>query len=77
MSRHFPDEVTVIDPKGRKFQQQVVYNWKPMFCAKCQVVGHSCQDKVKPPVQHNERKRGDNKLVTYEWRSKGPISAAA
>lgn len=34
MSRTLPDEVTVIDPKGRNFQQQVTYDWKPMFCAK-------------------------------------------
>ncbi|XP_070034451.1 uncharacterized protein [Nicotiana tomentosiformis] len=50
VSRTLPEEITVIDPKGRKFQHHVTYDWKPMFCDKCQIVGHSCQIRAKPPV---------------------------
>lgn len=73
VNRPLPDEITVIDPKGKYFQQHVTYDWKPEFCGVCQVVGHKCREKDvgddQKDVQHR-RKR--NKTITQEWRCKGP-----
>ncbi|XP_070010090.1 uncharacterized protein LOC142164212 [Nicotiana tabacum] len=40
VTKPLPDQVEVNDPSGRVFQQAVSYDWKPMFCEKCQVIGH-------------------------------------
>lgn len=34
-----PDEITVMDPNGRTFQHAILYDWKQLFCEKCQVIG--------------------------------------
>ena len=35
------------DPIGKVFMKKLVYDWLPPFCAKCQRVGHVCEDKKK------------------------------
>ncbi|XP_075103846.1 uncharacterized protein LOC142178405 [Nicotiana tabacum] len=37
------DEINVEDPNGRVFRQPIIYDWKPIFCEKCQVIGHKYQ----------------------------------
>ncbi|KAK4718893.1 hypothetical protein R3W88_017231 [Solanum pinnatisectum] len=39
--------IKIRDPKGKVLEQQVWYEWKPIFCQKCLQVGHSCVDKPK------------------------------
>lgn len=55
VTKPLPEEIEVIDPKGRSFQQVVRYGWKPLFCNKCQVIGHVC-----PPAQRrNDAQQAD------------------
>ena len=65
-----PQQITVIDPNGRTFMQEVVMEWKPQYCDKCQQIGHQCQ-----PVTLEElpKKRKPWKKVTQTCQYKGPI----
>ncbi|XP_059281084.1 uncharacterized protein LOC132034737 [Lycium ferocissimum] len=66
-----PEEIKVVGPKGRQFQQDVEFEWKPKFCSKCQVIGHICKESIPPkqPVKQ-PRKRRENMRVPQAWRSK-------
>lgn len=47
-------KVQIEDDKGKVLEQQVYYEWAPMFCQKCHVVGHVCREKqqaTKAPKQ--------------------------
>lgn len=44
------NEITIKDNEGRRITQKVEYEWKPMFCDKCQKFGHKCGE-VKPRKQ--------------------------
>ncbi|XP_070046819.1 uncharacterized protein [Nicotiana tomentosiformis] len=44
VTRTLPIEITVLDPRGRKFQQELVYEWKLSYCDKCQTIGHVCHN---------------------------------
>lgn len=64
-----------MDPKGKKFQQQLVYEWKLVYCDKCQSIRHTCANQQVPKPQHVEqpRIRREARKVTYEWRTKGHV----
>lgn len=55
-------KVPIEDEKGLITEQHVYYEWVPMFCQKCHVVGHICKE---------------NKAITkgldqkQQWRPKG------
>ncbi|XP_058761495.1 uncharacterized protein LOC131634890 [Vicia villosa] len=40
-------EITIKDCEGRKLQQPVEYEWKPLYCDRCKSIGHKCRDYVK------------------------------
>lgn len=42
------EHVVIKDTHGRRRVQAVSYNWKPLFCIKCQLIGHDCAVKAKP-----------------------------
>ncbi|CAK8542187.1 unnamed protein product [Lathyrus sativus] len=57
--KELPQIITIGDNEGEKIQQPIEYEWRPLFCSKCQKVGHSCdkpkvtqQWKPKPAPQH-------------------------
>ncbi|XP_016499265.2 uncharacterized protein LOC107817887 [Nicotiana tabacum] len=67
VTKPLPEEIEVIDPKGRSFQQVVRYDWKPLFCNKCQVIGHVC-----PPAQRrNDAQQADQKQHSIMPSSSG------
>lgn len=37
-------EVVVEEPNGKKFKQEVSYEFIPPFCGKCRLVRHVCTD---------------------------------
>lgn len=37
-----PDHVWIEDARGVVFKQAVVYDWKPLYCKKCNTAGHDC-----------------------------------
>ncbi|KAK6785298.1 hypothetical protein RDI58_018753 [Solanum bulbocastanum] len=64
VTRPLPKMIKIRGPKGKVLEQQVWYEWKPIFCQKCLQVGHSCVDKPKIiPV-----KRGQGQGHRKEWR---------
>lgn len=47
----FPKVIIVQDPSGRVFEQRLEYDWVPMYCPTCLMVGHKCKPKeTKTPV---------------------------
>ncbi|CAI8598764.1 unnamed protein product [Vicia faba] len=48
--KELPNTITIRDKEGENFQQLIEYKWRPLFCNKCQKVGHYC-DKLKPPMK--------------------------
>lgn len=48
-------------PAGKELEQAVVFEWTPLFCKKCNKVGHDCDKKV-----------ATKKKVTKQWVPKVP-----
>jgi hypothetical protein len=59
VTQAMPQEITIKDSEGNKLKQLVEYEWKPLFCDKCQKLGHKCEKT--PP-----------KKVQPLWRPKSP-----
>ena len=70
VTKPIPHSITVMDPNGRMFKQDVVMEWKPLYCEKCQKIGHQCQTTAK--VEQPKKSR-PGKKVTQTWQYKGPI----
>ncbi|XP_019228707.1 PREDICTED: uncharacterized protein LOC109209818 [Nicotiana attenuata] len=43
VTKELPKSVKVKDPKGRIMVQELWYDWKPSYCAKCMRIGHNFQ----------------------------------
>ncbi|XP_069143463.1 uncharacterized protein [Solanum lycopersicum] len=73
VTKSIPQKITVVDPYGKTFLQDVVLEWKPQYCDKCQKIGHVCQ--VETGLNEEiMKKRRPGKKVTQTWKYKGPIS---
>ncbi|KAH0662381.1 hypothetical protein KY284_027312 [Solanum tuberosum] len=64
VTRPLPKIIKIRDHKGKVLEQQVWYEWKPIFCQKYLQVGHSCVDKPKVIPA----KRGQGQGQRKEWR---------
>lgn len=47
-------KINIEGDEGLEIQQQVYYEWAPMFCHKCQRVGHICKEKTIIPPQKQQ-----------------------
>ncbi|CAK8534897.1 unnamed protein product [Lathyrus sativus] len=56
ITKELPQTITIGDNEGEKIHQPIEYEWRPLFCSKCQKVGHSC----------------DKPKVTQQWKPKIP-----
>ncbi|TMW81601.1 hypothetical protein EJD97_008743 [Solanum chilense] len=70
VTKPIPQQITVINPNGRTFMQEVVMEWKPLYCDKCQKIGHQCQSAT---MEDLPKKRRPWKKVTQTWQYKGSI----
>ncbi|TMW80205.1 hypothetical protein EJD97_022854 [Solanum chilense] len=70
VTKPIAQQITVMDPNGRTFMQEVVMEWKPRYCDKCQKIGHQCQSVTQEELP---KKRNPWKKVTQTWQYKGPI----
>ena len=70
VTKPIPQKITVMDPNGRTFMQDVVMEWKPLYCEKYQKIGHQCQSAT---MEDLPKKRRPWKKVTQTWQYKGPI----
>lgn len=41
------DVLVIKDAEDRRFEQRIEYEWRPLFCAKYQKLGHNCASKQK------------------------------
>jgi hypothetical protein len=55
VTQELPHDITIRDNEGNKMKQLVEYEWKPIFCEKCQKVGHKCA-KIPPTKAQNQWK---------------------
>ncbi|KAK2455257.1 hypothetical protein QL285_002729 [Trifolium repens] len=46
-----PHDITIRDNEGNTMKQLVEYEWKPLFCDKCQKIGHICATDPPKKVQ--------------------------
>ncbi|KAH0769696.1 hypothetical protein KY290_013677 [Solanum tuberosum] len=62
---YLPADIKVEDPNGREFTQNVVYEWVPVYCPKCMIIGHKCQEK-------GEEHKQKDKIVkrSTKWQQK-------
>ncbi|KAK4724359.1 hypothetical protein R3W88_027138 [Solanum pinnatisectum] len=72
VTKPIPQQITVMDPNRGTFMQEVVLEWRPQYCDKCQKIGHQCQPAV-PTKEELLKKRRPWKKVTQTWQYKGPI----
>ncbi|CAI8584605.1 unnamed protein product [Vicia faba] len=47
ITKELPKVITIRDQDGEKMLRPIEYEWMPLFCGKCQNIGHNC-DKSKP-----------------------------
>ncbi|CAJ2641905.1 unnamed protein product [Trifolium pratense] len=53
ITQKLPQDITIKDSEGNKLKQVVEYEWKPLFCDKCQKMGHICE-KDPPKKLHKQ-----------------------
>ncbi|XP_019241976.1 PREDICTED: uncharacterized protein LOC109227676 [Nicotiana attenuata] len=74
MTKPLKDEIIVEDSNGKTFLQSVIYDWKPKFCEKCQIIGHDCKQERGRQIQMNTKnEQRKPKKVVQHWvkRRKG------
>lgn len=54
-------DVITINKKGQRRQQKIKYEWKPLFCERCQKIGHRCTNSVN--TKQGQRKQWSIKSV--------------
>lgn len=54
-------DVITINKKGQRRQQKIEYEWKPLFCERCQKIGHKCSNSVN--TKQGQRKQWSIKSV--------------
>lgn len=59
------NSVQIEDGQGNMLDQKVVYDWQPLYCHTCKVVGHSCRKKA------TKQKEG---VVRQKWVPKNPTN---
>ena len=60
--------VKIADPNGQTIIQQVVYDWLPAYCKRCNVVGHNCENKVNmmPKIPQKQWVQKKDKVVQIQ-----------
>nr|XP_016449430.1 PREDICTED: uncharacterized protein LOC107774419 [Nicotiana tabacum] len=58
VTKAMPTEIMVMDPRGRVFQQDLVYEWKPVYCDKCQEKTQHCLPVETRQSNHNQSEGG-------------------
>ncbi|XP_019224047.1 PREDICTED: uncharacterized protein LOC109205757 [Nicotiana attenuata] len=69
VTKPLPDQIEVMDPNGRVFQQPILYDWKPLFCEKCQVIGHECPKDQRKNDEQPAKQEGHKRIV-LRWVTK-------
>lgn len=63
-------QIQIEDDKGKMITHKVYYEWAPMFCQKCHVIGHVCKEKKQelkvPQQQWKPKDKGKGVIVDKE-----------
>lgn len=43
MTKYLPLEIKLVDKSGKTFTQDVIYEWRPVFCKTCMMYEHTCK----------------------------------
>uniref|UniRef100_M1A316 Endonuclease/exonuclease/phosphatase n=1 Tax=Solanum tuberosum TaxID=4113 RepID=M1A316_SOLTU len=62
VTKAIPQQITVMDPNGGTFMQEVVLEWRPQFCDKCQKIGHQCQSGITTKDEPPKKRRPGKKV---------------
>ncbi|XP_015081362.1 uncharacterized protein LOC107024978 [Solanum pennellii] len=56
VTKTIPQQIAVVDPNGKTFMQEVVLEWRPQYCDRCQKIGPISQqtEQEKVPEQAKE-----------------------
>ncbi|XP_058782915.1 uncharacterized protein LOC131657547 [Vicia villosa] len=69
-TREMIKEIAIKDCEGRIMKQPVEYEWKPLFCDRCQSIGHKCKDFVKrqwkPKAKPVDTEQGCSQAIATE-----------
>lgn len=61
--------IIIGDHEGKKIQQPIEYEWKPLYCETCQKIGHVCnKEKNKMVKQWKEKEIMQEILRTLRWK---------
>ncbi|KAH0749146.1 hypothetical protein KY290_028378 [Solanum tuberosum] len=63
VTRSLPKMIKIRDPKGTVLEQQIWYEWKPLYYKKCLQVAQSCDKPKEIPA-----KRGQGQGQRKEWK---------
>ncbi|XP_058766248.1 uncharacterized protein LOC131639814 [Vicia villosa] len=75
ITKELPTEITIRNTHGEKMQQAVEYEWRPIFCGRCQKYGHNC-DKLKAKVKIWKPKPNDqteNKITAKPAKTNSQV----
>lgn len=66
-------QILIKDRKGNSITQQVEYKWQPMFCKKCNKLGHDCalqppKAAGQPPIRHTRQGGKMAKATLKTWQ---------
>lgn len=78
MTKYLPLEIKLVDKSGKTFTQDVIYEWRPVFCKTCMMYEHTCKgENVKENQQHAKKRqetkaahKGERKEPIKQWVSK-------
>ncbi|KAL5172015.1 hypothetical protein HKD37_16G044853 [Glycine soja] len=71
VTQKLPNDITIRDSEGKKLKQPVHYEWKPMFCDKCQKFGHHCEEVKAKKVWQMKSKQGSTSHAQPKENSTG------
>ncbi|XP_059310476.1 uncharacterized protein LOC132061833 [Lycium ferocissimum] len=72
VTKPLPDMISVMEPDGVRFDQQITYDWKPTYCTKCLSIGHQCREEVREPpkARGQPRRRRRQQQSAQAWVNK-------
>ncbi|KAH0714846.1 hypothetical protein KY284_007751 [Solanum tuberosum] len=69
VTKPLPRHVEFFYPNGGRMQQKVQYDWKPIYCYTCCIVGHSCTEPNKKEQRNKEGyKQQIRNKVKQQWK---------
>jgi hypothetical protein len=71
VTQDLPPDITIRDNEGNKLKQLIEYEWKPLFCNKCQKLGHICDKE--PPKKIQPLWRPKSSIVHVSQATPAPI----